>query len=303
MPILSQFLPRDDSSDDNASSLSPIYIAGISLIGTIVIGVVVWLTVRHIRKRSRSKRENERGAAFLSVRGVVREDQEKVLQLESSQNVKGTFSRSQLTQSVVLPEKVLAHPPPSAPPADIIEYHRQSGNFPRPSLVSQPFSFALNASSEGLHPKSDNRGSWISFMSASGSGRSRFSVISSTSSVDSSPTTGTVRKIRQVFNPILPDELLVILGEKLNVIQSFDDGWCVVGKEGGNILAQTKSLFKQAEPDNNVEIGLVPAWCFLKPVVGLKGERPIRSSSLGITIQMEGPAFSSREEIMSWSNF
>lgn len=215
------------------------------------------------------------------------------------QSAKDTFSRDQLTQSVVLPDRALIRP--SAPA--VIEYHRQSGNFPKPSMVAQPFSFALNASSEGgpRPPSGGNRGSWISFLSASGSGRSRFSVLSSTSSIDSNPTTGTLRKIRQIFNPILPDELLVNLGDKLTVVQSFDDGWCVVGKEGGAFI-QPKSLFKP-EPPSNIEIGVVPAWCFMKPVVGLKGERPIRSTSLGITVQMEGPAFSSREEIISWSNF
>ncbi|KAJ3734212.1 hypothetical protein DFJ43DRAFT_1064047 [Lentinula guzmanii] len=303
MHIYFELISRDDSSNDNDSSLSPIYIAGIALIGSIVLGVSVWLTVRQLRKRARSKRESERGAAFLSVRGVVRGAQESLS--EASCIAKGTsFSRNQLTQSVVLPDKILGHPSPSAPPADIIEYHQQSGNFPRPSMISQPFSFALNAGNESmLRPQTDNRGSWISFLSASGSGRSRFSVISSASSVDASPTTGTIRKIRQLFNPILPDELLVVLGQKLNVIQSFDDGWCVVNKEGGNTLAQTGLLSKQAGRDSNAEIGLVPAWCFLKPVVGLKGERPIRSSSLGITVQMDGPAFSSRDEIVSWSNF
>ncbi|KAJ3838320.1 hypothetical protein EV361DRAFT_847254 [Lentinula raphanica] len=297
-------IPRDDSANDNGSSLSPIYIAGISLIGAIVFGVVLWLTIRQLRKRSKNRRESERGAAFLSVHGVVRDGQEKESQSESPHVPTGLFSRAQLTPSVVLPDKTLPRPAPSAPPAEIIEYHQQSGNMPRPSMVSQPFSFALNASSESTHrPRSGDRGSWISFMSGTGSGRSRFSVLSSASSIDSSPTTGTIRKIRQVFSPVLPDELLVSLGEKLNVIQSFDDGWCVVGKEGGNTLGQSKSLFKPSNQDNNVEIGVVPAWCFLKPVVGLKGERPIRSSSLGITVQIEGPAFSSREEIMSWSNF
>jgi len=185
---------------------------------------------------------------------------------------------------------------PSAPPADIIEYHRQSGNLPRPSFT-RPFSFALNAGVEAP-PRPQSRASWISFLTSSGSAIGRFSVISSTSSVES--TTGITRKIHQLFDPVLPDELLVSLGEKLTVVQSFDDGWCVVGKEGGT--AQPKSMFKQNEHLSNVEIGVVPAWCFLKPVPGLKGERPIRSSSLGITVQMEGPAFSSREEVISWSN-
>ncbi|KAF9069213.1 hypothetical protein BDP27DRAFT_1294023 [Rhodocollybia butyracea] len=295
MPVLAH---RDDTSDDdNSSTLNSLLIAGIAVIGAIVVGLSTWLIIRQLRIRSRNKRENARGAAFLSVRGVVREGGEKA----TSPMPLNNFSRDQLTPSIILPDKVLVRPSPPAPPADIVEYHRQSGNFPRPSFA-RPFSFALKAGIDAA-PRPQSGASWISFLSASGSGVSRFSVMSSTSSIDNTPTTGTVRKIRQVFNPILPDELLVNLGEKLTVVQSFDDGWCVVGKEGNGTFAQPKSLFKQNEPSANVEIGVVPAWCFLKPVVGLKGERPIRSSSLGITVQMEGPAFSSREEIISWSNF
>ncbi|KIK63166.1 hypothetical protein GYMLUDRAFT_41490 [Collybiopsis luxurians FD-317 M1] len=297
-------LPRNETTsndDDNSSTLSPVYIAGIALISAIVLGVAIWLTVRQLRVRVRRKRESARGAAFLSVRGVVNDEKKEDLP-EYVHPVKGTFSRDQLTKSVVLPDKVLIRPSASASPAEIIDYHRQSGNFPQPSLKHSPFSFALNAAEGASRPFSGaNRGSWVSFLSASGSGPSRFSVISSASSVES--TNGTVRKIRQLFNPILPDELLVTAGEKLHVLQSFDDGWCVVARENGNTFVQAKSLFKQPEPSNNMEVGVVPAWCFLKPVVGLKGERPIRSSSLGITVQMEGPGFSSREEIISWSNF
>jgi hypothetical protein len=48
-------------------------------------------------------------------------------------------------------------------------------------------------------------------------------------------------------------------------------------------------------------LGVVPAWCFLKPVKGLRAERPVRSTSLGITVQMDaGPA---RDSLVSWSNF
>lgn len=54
----------------------------------------------------------------------------------------------------------------------------------------------------------------------------------------------------------------------------------------------------------DVEMGAVPAWVFVKPVKGLKAERPMRSSSLGVTVEMDaGPGFSSREELVSWSNF
>lgn len=130
----------------------------------------------------------------------------------------------------------------------------------------------------------------------------RFSVISGTSTI--SNTSGTTRKVRQMFEPVLPDEILPSLGEHLTVVQSFDDGWCVVGRENSSFVHTAKSLFKSTpEPGQNIELGVVPAWCFLKPVKGLRAERPIRSTSLGITINMEGPGTSSRNELISWSNF
>jgi hypothetical protein len=68
-------------------------------------------------------------------------------------------------------------------------------------------------------------------------------------------------------------------------------GWCIVGRD---------SPFKKGE----VEIGACPAWCFVKPVKGLRAERPVRSTSLGVTINLDaGPGYSSRDDIISWSNF
>ena len=55
------------------------------------------------------------------------------------------------------------------------------------------------------------------------------------------------------------------------VVNSFDDGWCIVGRD---------SVFKSGE----VELGAIPAWCFMKPVQGLRAERPMRTSSLGVTV-------------------
>jgi hypothetical protein len=99
------------------------------------------------------------------------------------------------------------------------------------------------------------------------------------------------RKVRQLFTPVLPDELVLSLGEKVTVVTPFDDGWCIVGRD---------SLLKAGE----IEMGAVPAWCFVKPVKGLKASRPMRTSSLGVTVQLDaGPGFSSREEVISWSNF
>ena len=130
--------------------------------------------------------------------------------------------------------------------------------------------------------------------------------MSSVSSVDVHSTSGSTRKVRQLYEPVLPDEILINLGEQLTVVQSFDDGWCVVGRENSSFVHTAKSLFKTTpEPENNVELGVVPAWCFLKPVKGLRAERPVRSSSLGITVNLDAPGFgnSSRNDLASWSNF
>jgi len=99
------------------------------------------------------------------------------------------------------------------------------------------------------------------------------------------------RKVRQLFSPVLPDELVLSLGEKVTVVRSFDDGWCIVGRD---------SVVTPGE----IEMGAVPAWSFVKPVKGLKASRPMRTTSLGVTVEIDGgPGFSSREECISWSNF
>jgi len=112
-----------------------------------------------------------------------------------------------------------------------------------------------------------------------------------------------VRKVRQLFDAVLPDELLLMkIGEPLAIMQSFDDGWCVVGRQNGLMVNTAKSLFKSApQQESNIELGVVPAWCFIKPMSGVRVERPVRSTSLGITVNMDGPA--TRSDLISWSNF
>jgi hypothetical protein len=306
----------DSSALSMSSSLGPVYVAGFVVVGLTIMGLFIWFGIRIFRNRSKAKRDDVRGAAFLSVRGLVKEgDEQKTTEKELPENFQAiqgnTFSRSQITHSIVLPDKVLTRSP-SVMRNEVIDFHRQSGTFPRP-FAPGPFSFALGAGSSSrrssiLNPNSPDRSSFFrnSFASSTGS-PNRFSVISTSSSVSSTPTVGSPRKVRQMFNPILPDELLIThVGERLTVVQSFDDGWCIVGRENSVFASTAKSLFKSspvATKDNNVELGVVPAWCFLKPVKGLKAERPVRSTSLGITVHMEGPGFSSREEVMSWSNF
>jgi len=131
--------------------------------------------------------------------------------------------------------------------------------------------------------------------------QSRSSVMSTNSVSTISNTSGKTRKVRQKFEPVLPDELLPVLGERLTVVQSFDDGWCVVGRENSTFAHAAISLFKSPEPGQNIELGVVPAWCFLKPVKGFQAERPIRSASLGIKVNVDGPL--SRNDVISWANF
>jgi len=263
---------RSDSSSASTTIKAPIVIAGITIIILIFCGVFSWLGFRFYQKRAAAKRESRMGTSFLSVKGVVPDREKGVHQLTNG------FSRHMIDSTVILPEKALLHPRPfTRTPA---------------SSTSTPSPGALlpNLNSWEL-PQSRN-----SFMSSKSY---RFSSMSGLST--SSTSSGTTRKVRQKFEPVLPDELLPLLGERLTVVQSFDDGWCVVGRESSTFVHTAKSLFKSQEPGANIEIGVVPAWCFLKPVKGLRAERPIRSSSLGVTVNMEGP--SSRNDMISWSNF
>lgn len=104
------------------------------------------------------------------------------------------------------------------------------------------------------------------------------------------------------FSPLLPDELVLKQGmrEQVTVLQTYDDGWCIVARTNMGVL----------------EIGAVPEWVF-----GLRKDeeavRPMRSTSLGVTVNVpvldEGgdndgshwalAMTSSRASIISWSNF
>lgn len=322
MPALHLF-SRDASS---SSGLNPIYIAGFIIAGVTVLGVGLWIALRMQKRRAASKSETQRGAAFLSVRGIVRDDEkEYVLGLppyqprpptnqthccRMSQSPQqdgkiGMLSRYQLDiPTIASPERAAMQAPPTIRD-DVLEYHRQSGSFPRP-FAPKPFAFAMAASPRSSMDR-------VSFMSMSShNSHNRFSVLSAASStLAGSMTTGNARKVRQIFSPILPDELLITrVGEQLTVIQSFDDGWCVVGRENSAFAAPVRTLFGKpvtaagtGAEGGNVELGVVPAWCFVKPVKGLRAERPVRGSSLGITVQMDAPGAESRNELMSWSNF
>ncbi|KAN0132835.1 hypothetical protein V8E53_009200 [Lactarius tabidus] len=293
------------SADDTTQStpLTPVVIGGIAFAGAILLAVSIWLAIRFHRKRSRDQRADGRQGAFLTVKGLVSEEDEKAapprrsLTDRSSRyriTVKGPlFSREQLTASIVLPHQTIIRP--DVTKDEILRYHTETGTMTRP--FSNTASTLVPPSIPGARPIST-----VSFLSAGGDTSPRrgsfFGFIGSrpSSTVSTQSASSTIlgvegRKVRQLFGPVLPDELVLSLGEKVTVVQSFDDGWCIVGRD---------SLVKPGE----VEMGAVPAWCFVKPVKGLKASRPMRTSSLGVTVQLDaGPGFSSRDEVISWSNF
>ncbi|EJD07141.1 uncharacterized protein FOMMEDRAFT_165738 [Fomitiporia mediterranea MF3/22] len=317
------------SPDVDIGSLQiPIYgLVGIGIAVVALISLVLCLGIRAHRKRARRKREEKRNSAFLTVKGVVKETSLGMKQ--------ATFSRANLTASVVMPDKAIFRP--DATRDDIVSFYSDQGKLPRPFA---PFSFALNvnqavnqapstASSSTEIP--DKRVSTLSFSASAArlpnspgrsrestqsstrdsiresffggrhartgsalSGGSRFSAFSTGSSTarNSGSAAGLQqRTVRQVFTPILPDEFTLTLGERVSVLRSFDDGWCIVARPK-----------LQNANGTDAELGAVPAWCFVKPLKGLRSERPVRSTSLGVTVQVEQED-RPRNDIISWSNF
>lgn len=224
---------------------------------------------------------------------------------------------------VTIPQR--AHIPSTASLEDIMKYYRGSGPLPRPfgmipgglRPAGSPLSTMVFRVS-GVTPSP--RSSFTSFAGQQMAMHRETPPESpmafdrpSPSSRNSSPMQmqGETRKVCQVFTAVLPDELrLNRFGELLMVIRSFDDGWCLVGRVKGNPTYHLSpmSLFKFPSPDTQtrgsegVEIGVIPAWCFMMPCKGVRAERPIRNSSLGITVEVDGVG-KHRSEIMSWSNF
>lgn len=79
MPAFTFRSEEANSSQSSSSGLSlsspngPIYIAGIAVVGALVLGCILWFIIHTIRKRNRRKREDGRAGAFLSVKGLVKE--------------------------------------------------------------------------------------------------------------------------------------------------------------------------------------------------------------------------------------
>jgi len=268
------------------------YIIGIAFAGLLFLGAAVWITIRHFRKRSRFRRERETKIQSLkiNVRGIMEDDEEKKSYGIILSSDHYAFSRENMSESPVTPETSVLSP--AASKKEIIDHYESEGKLPRPFAPFMAGSGKL-APPPPVNESGSNRSStasWKSFDRASffGGISKRSSTASFASSIASSGTKNK-RPVRQIFNPVLPDELVVSLGEHLTVMTSYEDGWCIVGRD---------SIFKPGE----IELGAIPAWCFIKPVKGLHAERPLRTSSLGVTVQIDEPTHA-RQSVMSWSNF
>lgn len=55
----------------------PLIIVGFAIAVFILFGVAFWFGCQACQRRSRTKREERHGAAFLSVRGLVKDDEEE----------------------------------------------------------------------------------------------------------------------------------------------------------------------------------------------------------------------------------
>ncbi|KAI6125633.1 hypothetical protein EDD16DRAFT_1474199 [Pisolithus croceorrhizus] len=270
-PVL---VARDDSSSSLGVSKG-LYIAGFTLVGILVVGLSLWLLIRCYKKRMSAKRNDERGAAFLHVRGVKKAGDNHV----PTSRIPNAFSRENMTASIVLPDKVLlrqAHSAgPSSTPALFVQSQPISASDPPLQAPISPLNLAHFRLSRVSTHSTHSPIAHPSFM------QSRTSSFSAGSAGSASLHS---RPVRQLFEPVLPDELpLTRLGEYFAILESFDDGWCLVGTQ--------------------LDIGLVPAWVFVKPMKGLTVERPMRVSSVDALKLGLGGAEPTRDTIVSWSHF
>ena len=126
------------------------------------------------------------------------------------------FSREQMTESVVLPEKAVIRGQGADAKKDILDHYAAQGALPKPFAPFMGSAGHLRASPEEKSANRQSTASWISIPRNSLFVASRRSSISSiASSIVPGGAGGDKRKIRQVFNPVLPDELVISLGEQL----------------------------------------------------------------------------------------
>lgn len=171
------------------------------------------------------------------------------------------------TQTLPLPPPILLQPP-SPILEEVVVPQLTRTQRPPQSVQEAPRSLSSR-------PGSSSRP--VSFVSRSSPLRN--SVNSGTSSHSASASMfeeGQMRRVHQVFLRALPDELIVTRGEHLAIVQAFDDGWCVVGRESRGRRG-------------DVEFGAVPAWVFVRSEEGVRPTRPVRAASLNARVSLESP--------------
>ena len=117
----------------------------------------------------------------------------------------------------MLPEKAVLRAN-GADAKDILDHYAAQGALPKPFAPFMGSTGQLSASTpEEKTPeeKSANRQSTASWVSIPRGSLFVASRRSSMSSIASSSAGGDKRKVRQMFNPVLPDELVISLGEAL----------------------------------------------------------------------------------------
>jgi len=130
-----------------------------------------------------------------------------------------------------------------------------------------------------------------------------------------------MKTVIRAFAPLLPDELVLRPGEELAVLQEFDDGWCVVAREGlgsngtptppglpdpedavlpaGDSSSSTGSSTSSRR--RILEVGTCPAWVFDDASSHGEFSRPMRSTSLGITVSMRLPPVAAPQSVLGGS--
>ncbi|KIJ12848.1 hypothetical protein PAXINDRAFT_101058 [Paxillus involutus ATCC 200175] len=303
-----RIFPRDDSSS-TPSVTNYIYVAGFTIAGLVVVAVSLWVLIRYQRRRMSKKRCEERGAAFLHVRGVVRPMMAEVN--PSSTSIPDVFSRDGLTPSIIMPERTLARMPISPGSSGKVPIASQPGASPPsfPSSCPPPCSNTPSGSPRLramsiLNPAhSQHRRSFSGF---SGHSQPRFPPgLHSRESSASSTSSSQARPVRQLFEPVLADELSITRsGEYLTLLHSFDDGWCLVARDTSRpFFFRSSRLSGQMKSNSeHIEVGLVPAWVFARPMKGVIVSRPVRSTSVNV-LQAAQDSPPSRNALISWSNF
>lgn len=272
-----------------------VYIVGFTLAGFFAVVAASWIALRFFRHKFQGKRAEARGAAFLNVRGVIQEMDEPVNHILSAQT----------TNSVIFPHRAVV---PRTPKIVVPSRHDDvpssqvhaagSSPSPRPCALS------------GLNPAHPRHSRASSAQSPS---TYRFPPGLHSRESSRSSSSFQARSVRQLFQPVLADELaLSRVGEHLLVLQSFDDGWCLAARDNSRNSRSSFSIFNPSRLSSRVEssgdnagVGFVPAWVFIKPVKGMRVERPIRISSAGGLYPGSGAPESRNSTIsgISWSNF